>query len=120
MAYTLFAVDKPDITDTGAEVIDNTRENLMALRDAVVAGALMGWDMAASGGTAAEPTQILYTHNVSGELLRLTVTWGTSSGEDGNPKVVVYAYDGGGGYDTIGTWTASYDSNGNLTAEVWS
>jgi len=115
MAYVPFVEDTPDITDTGAVVIDNTRENLMALRDACVVGALVGWDMAASGGTAAEPAQILYTHNVSAELLRLTVTWAS-----GRPSVVVYAYDGGGGYDTIGTWTATYDGSGNLTAETWS
>jgi hypothetical protein len=120
MVYVPFVSDTPDITDTGAVVINNTRENLMALRDAIVAGALVDWDMAATGGTAEEPTQILYSKGT--ERVRLTVTWGTTGGEDGNPKTIVYAYDGDGGasYDTIGTWTGTYDASGNLTAETWS
>lgn len=119
MAYVPFVSDKPVITDNGDVVINNTRENLMALRDAVVAGALKGWNMAATGGTAAEPTQILYSKG--NERVRLAITWGTTGGEDGNPKTVVYSYDGdaGASYDTIGTWTGTYDANGNLTAETW-
>ena len=34
MAYTKFQSGKPDIADSGGVVIDDTRENLMALRDA--------------------------------------------------------------------------------------
>lgn len=120
MVYVKFTPDTPVITDTGAEVIDDTRQNLMALRDAVVAGAMVDWNMAASGGTAAEPTQILYSKGT--ERVRLTITWGTTGGEDGNPVTVVYAYsaNSGGAYDTIGTWSGTYDANGNLTAETWS
>ncbi len=119
MGYVKFLSDKPDIADNGDIVINNTRENLMAARDAIVAGAMVDWDMAATGGTAAEPTQILYSKGT--ERVRLTITWGTTGGEDGNPKTVVYAYDGDGGasYDTIGTWTGTYDGSGNLTAETW-
>jgi hypothetical protein len=123
MAYIPFEADTPVITDTGAEVIDDTRLNLMALRDAVVAGVLKGWDMAATGGTAEEPTQILYSHNTTTEALKLVVTWGTSGGEDGNPKTVVYSYsndDFGGSDEAMGTWTGTYDASGNLTAETWS
>ena len=120
MVYTKFTPDTPIISDTGAEVIDDTRFNLMALRDAIVAGALVDWAMAASGGTAEEPTQILYSKGT--ERIRLTITWGTTGGEDGNPTQVVYAYDeaSGASYDTIGTWTGTYDGSGNLTAEAWS
>ena len=120
MVYVPFVSDKPDIVDTGAQVIDDSRQNLMALRDAVVAGNLVGWAMAATGGTPAEPTQILYSKGT--ERIRLTITWGTTGGEDGNPVTVVYAYDGdaGASYDTIGTWTGTYDVDGNLTAEAWS
>jgi hypothetical protein len=60
MVYTKFTPDTPIITDTGAEVIDDTRNNLMALRDAIVAGALVDWWMTPSGGTAEEPAQIIY------------------------------------------------------------
>jgi len=119
MVYVKFTPDKPDIADTGAEVIDDSRNNLMALRDAIVGGALVDWAMAATGGTAAEPTQILYSKGT--ERVRLTITWGTTGGEDGNPTDVVYAYsaNSGGLYDTIGTWSGTYDGSGNLTAESW-
>lgn len=123
MVYVPFVPDTPDITDTGAIVINNTRENLMALRDAVVAGALKGWNMAATGGTAEEPTQILYSDNATTEAIKLTITWGTTGGEDGNPKTIVYAYsadDFGASNEAIGTWTGTYGSGGNLTAETWS
>lgn len=120
MVYVKYTPDTPVIADTGAEVVDDTRNNLMALRDAIVAGALVDWAMAATGGTAAEPTQILYSKGT--ERVRLQVTWGTTGGEDGNPTQVIYSYDGdaGASYDTIGTWTGTYDVNGNLTAEAWS
>ena len=119
MVYTKFVPDKPDIADTGAEVVDDTRQNLMALRDAIVGGALVDWDMAATGGTAAEPAEILYSKGT--ERIRLTITWGTTGGEDGNPTDVLYEYssNSGGAYDSIGTWSGTYDANGNLTAESW-
>ncbi len=112
MAYVPFVSDKPDIADDGDIVINNTRENLMALRDAVVAGALVGWDMSKTGG--AEPSEILYSKGT--ERVKLTITWAS-----GNPTVIVYAYDGdsGASYDTIGTLTLAY-SSGELVTETWS
>ena len=122
MAYTDFVEDKPDITDDGDIVINNTRENLMALRDALVCGALNGWDMdiTIGGGSAAEPDEIIYKKST--EWLRLDITWGTSGGDDGNPTVIVYAYsaNSGGVYDTIGTATMTYDSGGAMTDVTWS
>lgn len=120
MAYTPFVSDKPNIADTGTAVIDNTRQNLMALRDACVAGVLAGWALTASGGTAEYPTQLLYSKGT--ERVRLTITWGSSGGALYNPQTIVYAYsaDSGGLYDTIGTLTNTYDTNGYLTAASWS
>lgn len=125
MVYTKFTPDTPVITDTGAEVIDDTRNNLMALRDAIVAGAMVNWNMAATGGPAdgSEPTQLLYSNNSNTEAIKLTITWGTTGGEDGNPVTIVYAYsddDFTADDNTIGTWTGTYNSDGNLTAETWS
>jgi len=123
MVYIKFTPDTPVITDTGAEVVDDTRYNLMALRDSIVAGALVDWNMAASGGTAEEPTQLLYTKSPEG--VRATITWGTTGGEDGNPKTIVYAYNanqnpGPGTWETIGTLTYTYDGSGNVTSTAWS
>jgi hypothetical protein len=119
MVYVKFTPDKPDIIDSGAAVIDDSRNNLMALRDAVVGGALVDWAMAATGADPAEPTQILYSKGT--ERYRLAVTWGIAGGEIGNPTDVVYSYssNSGGVYDTVGTWSGTYDGSGNLTAESW-
>lgn len=122
MVYVPFVSDKPVIADDGDVVINNTRENLMALRDGLVAGALVDWDLTVTvgGGTAEEPDEIIYKNGT--EWIRLDITWGTTGGEDGNPTVIVYAYsaNSGGLYDTMGTWTGTYNSNGTLTAGVWS
>lgn len=129
MVYTKFTPDTPVITDTGAEVIDDTRNNLMALRDAIVGGALADWWMTPSGGTAEEPAQIIYEKGRTGdrEAVRLTITWGTTGGEDGSPTTIVYAYapdyptlTANPGWDTIGTADMTYDIDGNLTDIQWS
>jgi len=121
MAYVPFVSDKPIISDDGDVVINNTRENLMALRDAIVSGALTGWDLTVTvgGGSAEEPDEIIYKNGT--EWIRLDITWGTAGGEDGNPTVVVYAYssNSGSAYDTIDTWTGTYNANGTLTAGDW-
>lgn len=125
MVYVPFVSDKPVIADDGDIVINNTRENLMALRDAVVAGALVGWNLTLTvgGGSDEEPDEILYSNDSNTEALKLDITWGTTGGEDGNPTVIVYHYstdDFGGSDETIGTLTNTYNSNGTLTASVWS
>lgn len=119
MAYIPFASDKPVITDQGGQVVDDMRQNLMALRDACVAGAMIGWTLTPSGGTAEEPGVIMYAKGV--ERVRVTVTWGTAGGAIGNPQVIAYAYSGnsGGVWDAMGTLTLTYDASGNLTGSSW-
>ena len=121
-SYTKFVKDKPDIADDGDIVINNTRENLMALRDAMVMGVLVDFDLATADitGPAAEPTQLVYKNGV--EWIRHVITWGTSGGDDGNPLTIVYSYssDSGSLYHTIGTLTMTYDSSGNLRSALWS
>ncbi|HEY0818127.1 MAG TPA: hypothetical protein VGD46_05065 [Rhizobacter sp.] len=120
MAYTQFAKDKPVITDTGGQVVDATRTNAMALRDAIQMGVMPNWTFTTSGGTAEQPDVITYANGV--ERLRLTITWGSTGGTVGNPTVIAYAYSGnsGGAYDAIATATNTYDSNGNMTGTTWS
>lgn len=126
MVYVPFLSDTPDITDTGAVVIDNTRENLMALRDSIVAGALKAWNLTLiiGGGTDETPDEIRYSNNTNTEAIRLLVTWGSSGGEEGAPTVVIYQYTPDDTptitWDTIGTLTNTYNANGTLTASVWS
>lgn len=120
--YTQFIPDKPVIADNGDIVINNTRENLMATRDAVVAGVMPGWDFTriVGGGSDEEPDSITYKNGV--EWIRLTITWGTTGGDDGNPTVIVYEYsaNSGGLYHPMGTLTNTYNGLGTLTASVWS
>lgn len=125
MVYVPFTSDTPIIADNGDVVINNTRENLMALRDGLVAGALVDWDMSLiiGGGSDEEPDEIRYSNNGNTEALQLLITWGTAGGEDGNPTVIVYHYstdDFGASDETIGTWSGTYNANGTLTAGVWS
>ena len=115
MAYTPFTPDKPVIADDGDVVINNTRNNLMAVRDGIVMGVMKGFNYTHSGGTDEEPTEVIYKNGV--EWLRLAITWASN-----NPTVIVYSYSGdsGTGYDAIGTITNTYNGNGTLTGSVWS
>lgn len=122
MVYVPFVSDKPVIADDGDVVINNTRENLMALRDGIVAGVMVGWNLTVTvgAGTAEEPDEIIYKK--SAEWIKLDLTWGTAGGDDGQVTVCVYSYsaNSGGVYDAIGTLTNTYNANGTLTASVWS
>jgi len=119
MAYPSFNSLKPDpSTDNGSDAFTGTRVNLLALRDAALAGSLPGWDLSVTGGTAARPTT--WTYSKGTERLRLTITWGTTGGPNGKPQTVVSAYssDSGSAYDVIGTSTLSYDASGNFTGST--
>ncbi len=121
MAYTEFDEDGPDgSTGTGATVITTIKNNDNALRDAVVAGALVGWDLTPSGGTAEQPAVL--TWDKGSERVKADLSWGSSGGADGNVTQVILSYSSNNGtdYDTMGTGTISYDSNGNFTGQTWS
>lgn len=125
MAYIDFVKGKPVIADDGDEVLNYTRENLMALRDAIVMGVFVDWDMTvtAGTGTAAEPQYILWRsgQDAGTDRVRATITWGSAGGADGNPTVILYQFSVNGSvWDTIGTLTISYDVDANVTATDWS
>jgi hypothetical protein len=117
MPYTAFDATKPDATaDNGTNFATNTRNNLKAIRDAaIMGGGFYGWNMAASGGTAAEPATLTYSKST--ERVRASLTWSS-----GKVTVAVYAYSStsGSSYDTIGTNTITYDGSDNVTATTWS
>jgi len=120
MAYNSFTDGKPVGTDTGLDAIDTIRENLMALRDAVVGGMMAGWDYAPAGGTADQPATVTYSKGT--ERIRGSLTWGTSGGSDGNVTQIVWEYssDSGSTFDDIGTLAITYDTSANVTAMTWS
>jgi len=115
MTYTAFADDKPTVDTNGLQVVDDTRNNLMAMRDAVVMGAMSGWAYAPSGGTAEEPATLTYSKGT--ERLRATLTW---SGGNVTQAVWAYSDNSGSTFDTIGTESITYDSGSNVTAVSWS
>ena len=125
--YAPFEEGKPDpATQNGLNAFDSTRENMEALRDAVVMGTMSGWNLAVSGGTAEAPTQYLYT--LGTQRVRATLTWGTSGGADGNVEKVKYEYSSDGStWDDMGsatnptysTVTISYDADSNVTGTGW-
>jgi len=125
MAYDPFTDGKPVATDTGLQAIDYMRENLMALRDAVTAGAMPGWNYAPSGGTNDEPAQIVYSKGT--ERVRGSLTWGTTGGEDGNVTKVVWEYSSNSGTlyeamdDASGNYVENiaYNTDGTIASITW-
>lgn len=121
MAYTAFDATKPDATaQNGTQFAQAIRNNQAAMRDAIVCGTFPWWNFSKSGGTAEQPTTILYKKGT--DWLRITLTWGTTGGADGNVTVAVYAFssNSGGAYDTIATKTITWDAAGLITATTWS
>lgn len=123
MAYVQFEDGVPTASGTINELCTDTRNNLEAMRDAVVMGTASGWNYSKSGGTAEEPGEVRYSNGT--QRIRGTLTWGTSGGADGNVTVAVWAYTadhtaGSPVYDTIGTETVSYDADSTPVSTVWS
>lgn len=122
--YTKFETGVPLITDTGGEQITDIRNNLEALRDAIVAGTLVDWEQTdvtttKGTGTDAEPDELIWKKGT--EWIRAQITWGTTGGQDGNPTQIIYAYssNSGGAYDTIGTMALAYTAAGILQSTTW-
>ena len=129
MAYVPFVDGYPLLSQDGDDAVDSMRNNLMALRDAVVLGAFVGWDMTVTAGTGSnEQPQYLYMHRngASTERLRITYTWGTTGGEAGNPTVLALHYTadddplGSAVWDSMGTFTITYNSDGTVASGAWS
>ena len=122
MAYNQFDDTLPVSTATGPQCITDIRDNQQAMRDMIIVGGMVGWNMTATevGGTAEQPE--LLTYAKSTERLKAVLTWGTSGGGDGNVTQAIYSYssDSGSNYDVIGTFTPTYDADGNVTSTAWS
>lgn len=116
MAYMQYDPDLPNGAHSGPTVIDEIKDNLLAVRDAaIMGGGFFGWAMTASGGTAAEP--VYFTYAKGTERVRATLTWSS-----GSVTAALYEYSstGGASYNTIGTKTINYDGSGNVTGTTWS
>ncbi len=119
MAYDPFTNAKPDgSVDTGPQVVDYARKNLMALRDAVVMGAMSGWNYSYTG-TADKPTTVKWTRAAT-EIIRATLTY------DANDNVTKadweYSSNNGGAYTALLPYRyehIAYDANYNVTSTTW-
>ena len=117
MAYTQYQDSKPVISDSGGAVIDAVRDNLLALRDSIVTGALVGWDMTASGSGVGDGTPSQIEWRKDGALIYAGITW-----SQGNPTRIDYKHQASGSstIEDIGTLTIIYSNDGNVTGSVWS
>jgi hypothetical protein len=132
MAYTPLSSTNPVGTQTGTAVSDSARTNDLALRDAILMGAMDGFVFSQSNTASGTPTttvaQPAYWFWKNGALwLRATVTWGAGTGTDGNPTTIVWALSINSGTDyttapggAIDTQTFSWSTAGDLTATTGS
>lgn len=121
MAYAQFNGSKPVTSpDTRQESIDAIRNNGLAVRDMAILGTCPGFDFSTSGGTPDQPAITLRTKGL--EVLRASITWGTTGGQAGNPTSIVYEYsaDGGSTWNAVGTVAFTYDTDGYPTGSTWS
>jgi hypothetical protein len=121
MAYTAFNAAQPAGSQTGSAAIDSMRANHLALRDAILMGAMDGFVFSVSGGTASQPATMYWKNGTT--WLRASITWGAGTGTDGNPTSIAWdlSINSGSDYTTapggaIDTQTFTWDSSGNLTA----
>jgi len=124
MAYDPFTNAKPDgSVDTGPQVVDYTRKNLMAMRDAVVIGAMSGWSCTPAGADLSKPSSIVWQRIGSTEKIRATLTWGTTGGATDNVTRALWEYSTDGTNYTVFLpykyEDVSYDADANVSLVTW-
>lgn len=108
MAYTALNKARPDPALNTPQMANDARTNIQAMRDALVAcGVVQGFNYSFSGGTADQPTNMLYTRTEGGitEIVKVVLTWDAN----GNATKAAYYYSANNG----STYDAMVDSNGN-------
>lgn len=118
MAYAYLDITIPDgVTQTGPEVTPSIRANQDAIADGVIMGALVGWNMQVTAGSAEQPTEMTYFHESAVGRLRETITWDAN----GNPEKIFYerSYDDGTTWEEIGTKNIAWSPEGAATAISW-
>jgi hypothetical protein len=126
MTYTALDATKPTTAQTRQAGVDSMRTNIAAVRDALIfTGFIQGFNYSVAAGTNAQPTQVLYKRST--EWIKVDITWGTTGGEDGNPKkyALYYSSNSGSAYDPMAdasgnyVLTITYDANGDVSATTW-
>lgn len=127
MTYAAFNSSKPVVGtgDTRQATVDYIRNNLMALRDALVAtGVVQGWAYSYSGSDAGKPDYIVFARGT--EKVKVVLTWGSAGGAADNcTKAAFYYLPSGTTYDPMADGSGNYvlalnyDANSNLTSTSW-
>jgi hypothetical protein len=114
MSYTPFDASKPDATgQSGTLFGGSAKANDGALFDMIGALMMQGHGFSQSGGTAEEPTTLLFANGT--RVLKITLTW--AGGYIATLAAFLSTAGSGGPYDQIGaTASFTYDGAGNLTA----
>jgi hypothetical protein len=112
VSYTVFDSSKPASTQTGPQFAGSANANDCALEDMVGIALMQGFTFSQSGGSAEEPTTLLFTNGA--RILKLALTWSGGYVSTMTPSL---STNSGVSYDTIGSAaTLTYDGSGNLTA----
>ena len=125
MAYVHYDDTVPDgATQTPTEIGDSSRSNMQALAHSLIMnGSLPGWNVATADDDGTEPAttpdtpeRIIFKKGTEWVIVVLTY--------NGNDDVTVaesrYSTNSGSTYDTIGTFTITYDGSGNFQSAAWS
>lgn len=117
MAYDAFDQTKPVISDTRANVVAETNQNIKALRDMIVNGGdgSLAWAWAITAGTNDQPTTIVLSNGTQRQ--RWVLTW---SGNDITAITASYSSNSGTLYDTIGTFTFGFSGDDVVSGNVGS
>jgi hypothetical protein len=131
MAYTAYDATKPDqATQNGVAFGNSTKNNLLALRDAIVAlGTVQGFNYYATGANPAEPSTVYFKRGT--ECVKAVLTW--SSGSVTKAAHYYAANESHASFpsSTNGTYEAmvdasgyyvlniTYDGSGNPTSTTW-
>jgi hypothetical protein len=104
----VFDRTKPADTDYALDCIDDMRNNMMSLRDEAAGWLMRGWSYSVTIGTgsAEQPQYVSYTNG--SEVLRATINWHSSGYAEGSVDTILWEFDDGGGFDTVGTITIGY------------
>jgi hypothetical protein len=117
MSYTPFDASKPNPANTRTSDINAIRTNECALRDAIIWGAIPGYDYSYVAGTGTDDEPQYYYFKNGNTWIRLINTW---SGDKITVMVGELSIDGGSNYETIKTLTITFDAYDRVTAAVWS
>lgn len=121
MPYFKFNKSTPSFRDERDEFVDNSRNQEIALRDAMTSGRLAAPFDFFIGGSLSMPLQFSY---VNIESLRAALTWGTSGGALDQPTRIIYDHKEDQRIftptDTIATVDITYDADGNVATTTWS